>query len=188
MANRDKGEYDLTIAGQPYRFKMGTAATIELQEHFSDTEAAARLHAESEVRRLREALSAYGQHKNGCSGKPCGCGLSIATLPRPMQSIAPIEGILAHVFSGRLKYIAAFVWAGLKTFQPETTLDAAMSLLDDASPEEVQQLLVSLGLTMQPAPEDAKELSAEGGTKRPRKARTTVGVGETSTSKRVRSV
>lgn len=189
MANRDKGEYDLTIAGQSYRFKMGTAATIELQEHFSDSDAVARLHYETEARRLRAALSQYGAHQPACKGKPCTCGLAMALLPTAAAAIAPLEGILQHVFGGRIKYLAAYFWSGLKRFHPEFTLDAAMDLLDQASPDEVRQLLVDLGLTMQPSPEDAKELKGGAGTKRnPRKAQAVAGRGESSTSRRARSV
>lgn len=35
MANREKGEIDLTIAGTTYTFKLGTAALIALQESVS---------------------------------------------------------------------------------------------------------------------------------------------------------
>lgn len=189
MANREKDEFDLTLDGKTWRFKMGTVATIELQEHFSEADTVARLHAEEDVRRLRAALSTYGTHQDGCKQRPCSCGFATANIPRAAQTIAPLEGILHQVFSGRMKYIAAYLWAGLKRFHPEVTLPDVMDLLDSASMEEVQQLLRDLGLSMQPAPEDAKELS-QGVTKKknPRKARPKPGAGENSISSAAASV
>jgi aryl-alcohol dehydrogenase-like predicted oxidoreductase len=162
---------------------MGTKAVIALQEQFSEPETAARLHLEAEVHRLRHALRTYGTHRDECKGKPCTCGLEMAQMEMPIPSVPDIQAILAQVFQGRFKYVAALLWAGLLKYQPRVTLDQVYDLMDETPQSELKPLLAALGLTMVPDATDVKEL-AEGSKKRnPRKAR--AGTGAKSRSKRV---
>lgn len=169
------GEKRLTLGGQVYRFLMGTKAVIALQEQFSEPETAARLHLEAEVFRLRQALQTFGAHGKGCTLKPCSCGLEFAQMELPIPSVPDIQAILAQVFQGRFKYVAALLWAGLLKYQPRVTLDQVYDLMDDTPQSELKPLLTALGLTMVPEAADVNEL-AEGSKKRnPRKARAGTG-------------
>lgn len=96
--------------------------------------------------------------------------------------VVPIEEILIQVHIGRIKYMRAFLWAGLQKHHAGMTLEDVSDLLDESSEAEIGRLLRDLGLTVQPAPEDSKELGATG-KKRPRTARgRRPGTGENSTS------
>lgn len=185
MANPEKGEVDLTLAGKTYTFKLGTSALIELQEAFSTPDAAARLHAQTEAVRLRAALAKHGRHPKECTKDACVCGLAAAldgTLGDP--SVAPIPGILDEVSKGRVKYVRAFLWAGLRRYHPGVTLEDVSDLLDASGEEEVRRVLQKLNLTTMPDPKDAAEL-AKGKAKNPPQARTkrTRGTGANSTSR-----
>ncbi len=189
MANKEKGEVDFQLGGESYRFKLGTNALIELQECFADTETVARMHAEAETAQLKTALLKYGSHQGACKGTPCQCGLKAALFTTNGKgSVPPVEAIVKEVQSGRLKYVRAFLWAGLLKFHPGMTQDRVSDLIDDANESEVKKLLFTLGLTTQPDPADVKELM-EGTTKaNPRKARTKRGSGAASGSTPVESV
>lgn len=192
MANRDKGEVGLTLGGTTYTFKLGTAALIELQELCSTPELVVRQHAEAEARRLHTALMTFGRHAKGCAGSPCACGFAAALAATPTRpSVASIEDIIAEVTRGRLKYVRAFLWAGLQTFHPGTTLGQVDELLDSADEAEVRKLLHQLGLTTAPDPVDVEELrKGVAGNGNPPKARATRarGTGGSSSSRRAASV
>jgi hypothetical protein len=75
------------------------------------------------------------------------------------DKIASLDDILNEVNKGRLKYVRAFLWAGLQRFHPGTTLEDVSEILDEADESEVVKLLRALGLTTQPDPKDVAELS-----------------------------
>lgn len=97
------------------------------------------------------------------------------------EHVVKIEDILAGVMSGRLKYVRAFLWAGLQKYHDGMSLSDVSDLIDEASEPEVAKLLSDLGMTVQPDPKDVEELKAGKG-KRPRKARRPSGTGAKSTS------
>ena len=182
MTNTTKGEFQLTFGGKPYRFRLGTAALTEMQEHFCAPDNAARLRAESEVERLRQALMRFGSHQGECKGKPCACGFSVSVVTADLTGVIPQpQDLLAEVMRGRLKYAQVLLWASLRKYHPDVTLEKIADLMDEASQDEVQTLLVQLGMSTVPNVEDVKELK-EGATSRPRRARKT-GTGANSTSK-----
>lgn len=190
MANAEKGELDLTLAGKTYRFKLGTSALIELQEAFSTPETAARLHAQAEAVRLRSALAKHGRHFKDCTKEVCVCGLAAAlngTVGSP--TVAPIPEILDEVMKGRVKYVRSFLWAGLRRFHAALTLEDVSDMLDESDEQEIKRLLRDLNLTTAPDPKDVKELN-EGTRRNPLKAQTrrTRGTGASSTSKPAASV
>ena len=138
MANREKGEVDLILAGQTFTFKLGTGALIELQELLSKSEGA----------------------------------------------LVPIPNVFAEAARGRVAYIRALLWAGLRKYHSDRTLTDVEDLLDAASPEEIRALLGDLGATAQPDDEDLLALGVTGGPRgRPRTARrAATGTGADSTS------
>lgn len=142
MANSQKGEIPLTLAGVSYTFKMGTSALIELQEAFSTP-----------------------------------------------TKVAAIPDIFNEVNKGRIKYVRAFLWAGLRKFHPTVTLEDVSDMLDACDETEIATLLRRLGVTTQPDPKDIKELQ-EGVARNPPTAQTrrTRGTGGNSTSKPAASV
>ena len=178
------GEKRLTLSGQVYRFLMGTKAVIALQEQFSQPETAARLHLEAEVHRLRQALKTFGTHGKDCTGKPCTCGLDFAQIEMQIPSAPDIQSILAQVYQGRFKYVAAMLWAGLLKYQPLVTIEQVYDLMDETPPSELRSLLGALGLSMVPDGKDVDELAKGVKKKNPRKARGN-GTGERSASKPV---
>jgi hypothetical protein len=101
-------------------------------------------------------------------------------LSTPEHLVSP-EEIFAELKRGRLKFVCAFIWAGLQKHHPHITLADADDVLDGASEEEVQKLLRDFGLSLTPAPDDMKELS-EGVKKNPRQARAKRGTGGNSSS------
>jgi hypothetical protein len=74
------------------------------------------------------------------------------------DELLSIEQIFAEVSRGRLKFVRAFLWAGLRKYHSHITLDGVDDLLDQADESEIRVLLISLGVTLQPAPEDVKAL------------------------------
>lgn len=83
-------------------------------------------------------------------------------------NVLRIEDILHQVQMGRVKFVRAFLWAGLQKYHDGMTLEDVSDLLDESSEPEVAKLLMDLGMTTVPAPADARELA---GGKRPQKAR-----------------
>lgn len=163
MAHPEKGEITLTFGGTAYRFKLGTSALIDLQEFFSTPDVTARLAAEAEARRLRDALAQFGRHADACRpAKGCTCGYAAAVADAPVRpSVASIEDIIREVSGGRLKYVRAFLWAGLQQFHRGTTLDDVSAILDEADEHEVRTLLHQMGLTTAPDPRDVEELKKD---------------------------
>lgn len=109
-------------------------------------------------------------------------------LSTPDHLVSPKE-IFDQVQRGRLKFVCAFIWAGLQKHHPKITLEQTDDILDGATEEEVDALIKKFGLRLTPAPADVAELSA--GVKanppkaRPRRKR---GTGETGISTRAASV
>jgi hypothetical protein len=111
-------------------------------------------------------------------------------LSTPEHLVSP-EEIFAELKRGRLKFVCAFIWAGLQKHHPNIPLESknpevlsADDILDGASEAEVDKLLKEFGLRLTPAPDDMKELS-EGVKKNPRQARAKRGTGGNSSSRPV---
>lgn len=101
------------------------------------------------------------------------------------DQVVKIEDILVGVMQGRLKYVRAFLWAGLQKYHAGKTLEDVSDLVDESSELEIAKLLRDLGMTVQPDPADVAELSVSKGRgkdKRPRKARRPSGTGANSIS------
>lgn len=103
-------------------------------------------------------------------------------LSTPEHLVTPTE-IFFELKRGRVKFVCAFIWAGLLKHTPGVTHDDADDILDKSTDAEIKALLKRFGISLTPAPEDVQEL-AEGVQKNPRKARATRGTGAKSNSKR----
>lgn len=152
-----KGEFQVRLNSSDYTFKLGTSALIELQEVLKPPD-------------VKHVI----KNKDGQEVE--------VSIPSPVPKI---EEILIGVQQGRLKYVRAFLWAGLQKYHSGKTLEDVSDLIDEASEAEVAKLLRDLGMTVQPDPADVAELSVSKGRgkdKRPRKARRPSGTGANSTS------
>lgn len=96
---------------------------------------------------------------------------------------ADIDQLMLHLRRGRLKYVVAYLCAAMQKFHPGTTTNDVEELLDTARPEDIQNVLQQLGVSMTPAQEDLAEL-AKGVKANPRKARASRGTGGSSSSRR----
>jgi hypothetical protein len=76
----------------------------------------------------------------------------------PPGQVIPLEAIIKDVLQWRLKYVRAFLWAGLRKYHPQITMDDLEGMLDESDEREVQILLSKLGLTTVPDEKDVKEL------------------------------
>lgn len=94
-----------------------------------------------------------------------------------------IPELMRHVIDNRLKYVRAFLWAGLQRYHPDIGIEDVSTLLDEADPAEITALIGNLGGSTVPDPHD---MAAIGGKANPPKAqaRTKAGTGARSTSKR----
>lgn len=85
--------------------------------------------------------------------------------------VPTLEEMIRDVMRQRLAYLRAFLWAGLRKYHPEQTIEDVTGLLDEMDPEQAQTLLQGLTGSMTPAKADVAALQPIGGGARPRKAR-----------------
>lgn len=89
---------------------------------------------------------------------------------RATNYVPTLEELLDGVIRRqRLTYIQAFIWAGLRKYHPEKTLEDVVSLLDAMTQEQSIALLQGLTASNQPDPKDVQALESVKG-HRPRKA------------------
>lgn len=72
-----------------------------------------------------------------------------------------MQELVIEVVNGRAKYIRAFIWAGLRKYHPEVTLEAVSDLLDDTSEAEAKAVLRALGVSTQPDTKDVQALGLD---------------------------
>lgn len=72
--------------------------------------------------------------------------------------VASIGHILARVNEGSLEHIVAFLWASLRKYHPEMTIDQTMALIDDAGLDTLMDGIAGVAESTQPDPQDAIEL------------------------------
>lgn len=91
---------------------------------------------------------------------------------RETNYVPTLEELLRDVLRQRLAYMRAFLWAGLRKYHAEKTIDDVTDLLDEMTQGEAVALLHGLTGSTQPDPKDLSVLTPKGGAKRPRKAQT----------------
>lgn len=102
--------------------------------------------------------------------------------------LAKLEDLWQAIMDGSVEHIAVLIWAALRKYHPEVTLEQAIELIDEAGGiTGLHDQLLELGKSATGAPED---LEALGVNDRPRKAQIgrRRGIGTTSTATRAGSV
>lgn len=99
------------------------------------------------------------------------------TTPTEVPTVFDME---LGVRRGRLKYLRAMIVAGLRRHHPDVGEPKANELMQHATADEMQALLVKFGYAVTPDPKDVEALKT-GTKKNPRKAQTKR-TGATSTS------
>ena len=121
--------------------------------------------------------------------------LGTAALVEFQESLATPDGVvpdiasaMAEVKRGRLKYVRAMLWAGLRKHHRELTIEAVDDLIDASDPAEVGQLLGSLGASTQPSRADLEALGIDpnGNGARPTAAPPDEGTGRQSRKRKAR--
>lgn len=76
--------------------------------------------------------------------------------------VPTFDELLVGIQQMRLLYVRAFLWAGLRKYHAEMTLEAVEDLIDRCDAREVAALLLGLRQGTQPDPRDLAALEAAG--------------------------
>jgi hypothetical protein len=132
MSNAVKGEFALPLGGVTYRFKVGVGALMLAQEQIG-----------------RETPTSF-------------------VLCPHCQKVVPVGGVprLDEFTTGldrwRLLYVRAFLWAGLRKYHPEITIEDVTELLDAADEREAIALVAGLRGSTVPDQRDVEALEDAG--------------------------
>lgn len=130
MANREKGEVDVSLAGRPFTLVFRTNEIVALETLLS-----------TPTTRVR--------------------------LPEVIYEMA----------MGSITHIRAFLWASMRKFHKDMTLEAVGELIDDVGGgEKVLEVIGEVKASLYPDPQDVEKVG------RPQKPRRTRGTGAASTS------
>ena len=96
-------------------------------------------------------------------------------------SVPSVQMMDLGIRQGRLKYLRAMMWAGLRTYNPTISEKDVGGLMQAATEDEMRALLRAFGYAIAPDPKDAEALTpTTKKTKNPRKAQTKRTTGATS--------
>lgn len=97
------------------------------------------------------------------------------------DAVPSIQDIDRGVRVGRLRYVRALLWAGLRQYHPTMTEEAVTDSMAGASEAELQAVLKAFGYSMTPDPADIEALGSAPDAN-PQTAQDGVTTGEDSTS------
>jgi hypothetical protein len=132
MSNAVKGEFELPLGGVTYRFKVGVGALMLAQEQIG-----------------RETPTSFVlcPHCNK---------------PVPVGGVPRLDEFTTGLDRWRLLYVRAFLWAGLRKYHPEITIDGVTELLEAADEAEAIALVAGLRGSTVPDTRDVEALEDAG--------------------------